>query len=116
MREKIIKCHWEWSGSPQHETIFLSDSMHIMEREVHGQEIVFEGNELTYGNTYTIAIRDAEAKVKLKGTFCNSRLLQKYCKNAKGATERHSTLNNSTFNEPILMISSRSWSQVLFIS
>ncbi len=50
---------------PEHETIVLSDEMHTLEKEVRGQSIIFEGNQLAYGKIYTIRIRDAEVKVKL---------------------------------------------------
>ncbi len=76
MREKLIRCQWECIRPLETETVFISDSMHVMEREVHGQEIVFEGDGLIYGNTYTITIRDAEAKVTLKSTFRNNRFIR----------------------------------------
>ncbi len=74
MRAKSINCRWTWATRPNHETVFLSNGMHMMEKEVTAEEIVFEGDQLVYGRIYTIRIRDAQVKIPLEGRFFGGRL------------------------------------------
>ncbi len=40
-----------------------------MEKEVNGRGIIFEGDEIKYGQSYLISIRDAAVTVTLKSKF-----------------------------------------------
>ncbi len=71
----------------------------------------FTSSKFSWEHVHAYGVRNMKFRL-----WCNIRLLQKYWKNAKSATECHSNSNHSTSTEPISMPSSTSCSQVSFTS
>ncbi len=66
LSKKYITCNWQSTVPLEQETVVLSNGAFKMEKEAKGRGIIFNGDELEYGESYQISIRDAAVTVTLK--------------------------------------------------